>query len=141
MEEKGQCMRRKYLIGLFFICLLCIVILIILIQMKRYDERDLQKLQLEEKAIEIQNEELETQNVSQVDATVVENIPKVLSEYYAKNVNGCICIFKADGNTLFYESDILFEDLPIEVREEIDGQGKYFSTELEVYYFLESYSS
>ena len=29
MEEKGQCMRRKYLIGLFFICLLCIVILII----------------------------------------------------------------------------------------------------------------
>lgn len=51
-----------------------------------------------------------------------------------------VCVYKADKQTLYFESEILLEDLPLSVQEEVI-QGKYMSSEMEVFHFLESYSS
>lgn len=60
--------------------------------------------------------------------------------YYIMAVEGKICIYKQDKETIFFETDLMLYDLPEVVQREV-LKGKYIDSELKVYHFLESYSS
>lgn len=60
--------------------------------------------------------------------------------YYLKNVNGYVVVFLSDKKTAYEYTDILCEELPEAVREEI-ANGKYIENQEELYGFLENYSS
>ncbi len=60
--------------------------------------------------------------------------------YYLKNVNGYVVVFLSDKKTAYEYTDILCEELPESVREEI-ANGKYIENQEELYGFLENYSS
>ncbi len=55
-------------------------------------------------------------------------------------LDGEIRIYKADRETLYFRTELLLQDLPENVQQEII-EGKYMDSELKVYHFLESYSS
>ena len=60
--------------------------------------------------------------------------------YYLMVADHFIVVFRGDMETLYMNTDILLEDLDDSLQAEII-QGKYLTTEEEVYNFLESYSS
>ncbi len=60
--------------------------------------------------------------------------------YYLKNVNGYVAVFLSDKKTAYEYTDILCEDLPETIQEELVN-GKYIGTQEELYGFLENYSS
>lgn len=60
--------------------------------------------------------------------------------YYIMAQNHHVCVFEADKQTLYFQTGILLEDLPLSVQEEVI-EGKYMDSEMEVFHFLESYSS
>ncbi len=60
--------------------------------------------------------------------------------YYLKNVNGYVGVFLSDKKTAYEYTDILCEELPQTVQEELVN-GKYVETQEDLYGFLENYSS
>ena len=60
--------------------------------------------------------------------------------YYLKNVNGYVVVFLSDKKTAYEYTDILCEELPQTVQEELVN-GKYVETQEDLYGFLENYSS
>lgn len=60
--------------------------------------------------------------------------------YYLMVADHFIVVYRGDMETLYMNTDILLEDLDDSLQAEII-QGKYLTTEEEVYNFLESYSS
>lgn len=60
--------------------------------------------------------------------------------YYLKNVNGYVVVFLSDKKTAYEYTDILCEELPQAVQEELVN-GKYVETQEDLYGFLENYSS
>lgn len=60
--------------------------------------------------------------------------------YYLLEKDGKVCIYKSDKSTIFYESELKLKDLPFDIQREV-LKGKYLETEIQVYHFLESYSS
>lgn len=60
--------------------------------------------------------------------------------YYIMAVEGKVCVYKQDKETIFFETDLMLYDLPEVVQREV-LKGKYIDSELKVYHFLESYSS
>ena len=60
--------------------------------------------------------------------------------FYIMEVNGEICVFEHDKETLYFKTGLHAESLPAEVRYELK-EGKFMDSELQVYHFIESYSS
>ncbi len=60
--------------------------------------------------------------------------------YYLKNVNGYVVVFLSDKKTAYEYTDILCEELPKTIQEELVN-GKYIETQEDLYGFLENYSS
>ncbi|MCI8559779.1 MAG: hypothetical protein HFH03_01425 [Dorea sp.] len=60
--------------------------------------------------------------------------------YYLKNVNGYVVVFLSDKKTAYEYTDILCEELPQTIQEELVN-GKYIETQEDLYGFLENYSS
>ena len=60
--------------------------------------------------------------------------------YYLMEVNGYIVVYLSDKTTPYEYTDILYEDLPAMMREEVRN-GKYIETTEELYGFLENFSS
>lgn len=54
--------------------------------------------------------------------------------------NNRIVVYRLSNNEIFANTDIRLQDLPYALRTEIQN-GKYFASEIQLYYFLESYSS
>lgn len=130
-------MQKKYCFGLFFICLFCIAfVFFILLQNREMRRPVIPEMENEGSFEEAQ---LQEETASEVDTKKVKNTVKK-NGYYAKIVDDYICIFQENQDCMFYQSDILAEDLPVDLQKELEA-GKYFATELEVYYFLESYTS
>lgn len=63
-----------------------------------------------------------------------------VSGYYLMVADHFIVVYRGDMETLYMNTDILLENLEDTLQAEII-QGKYLTTEEEVYNFLESYSS
>ena len=60
--------------------------------------------------------------------------------YYLKNVNGYVVVYLSDKKTAYEYTDILCEELPQTIQEELVN-GKYIETQEDLYGFLENYSS
>ena len=55
-------------------------------------------------------------------------------------VDGEICVYEHDKETLYFRTGLNPANLPADVRVEVKN-GKFMDTELQVYHFIESYSS
>lgn len=60
--------------------------------------------------------------------------------FYIMEVGGEVCVYKYDKKTLYFKTGLKVEDLPADVRYELKD-GKFMDSELQVYHFIESYSS
>lgn len=60
--------------------------------------------------------------------------------YVLKAAGGCVWVYEGDGETVYESTEILLNSLPDKLQREILA-GKHLSTELELYSFLENYSS
>lgn len=60
--------------------------------------------------------------------------------FYLRELHGFVAVYSDDGRTVYEFTEIPVTDLPEEVRQEI-AEGKYISSEKELYAFLENYSS
>ena len=60
--------------------------------------------------------------------------------YYLMEVNGYLVVYHSDKKTPYEYTDILFEELPSALKQEIKN-GKYIKNMEELYGFLENYSS
>ena len=60
--------------------------------------------------------------------------------YYLMEVNGYIVVYLSDKKTPYEYTDILFDELPEKLQEEIRN-GKYIEDTKTLYGFLENYSS
>lgn len=60
--------------------------------------------------------------------------------YYLMAVDHKIWIYQSDKTTVYFKTDMKLEDVPEKVQDEIIN-GKYMNSEIDIYHFLESYSS
>lgn len=60
--------------------------------------------------------------------------------YYLCELHGYVAVYLSDRSTIYELTDIALTQLPQEVQQEV-AEGKYISTDKELYGFLENYSS
>lgn len=60
--------------------------------------------------------------------------------FYIMEVDGEVCVYEHDKTTLYFKTGLKAENLPADVRYELQN-GKFMDSELQVYHFIESYSS
>lgn len=60
--------------------------------------------------------------------------------YYLMEEEGMVYVYQGDKTTLYEQTTISLETLPAKLQEEIN-EGKYLQSEMELYSFLENYSS
>lgn len=80
--------------------------------------------------------------------TAAEEYPSVAADgqafkedcYYLMEVNGYIVVYLSDKKTAYEYTDISYDRLPANLRNEIRN-GKYIASPEELYGFLENYSS
>lgn len=60
--------------------------------------------------------------------------------YYLMNNEGMVYVYQGDKTTLYEQTTISLKDLPAKLQDEI-SEGKYLQSEMELYSFLENYSS
>ena len=60
--------------------------------------------------------------------------------FYLKTDNGKVHVYRGDGETVYEYTNIQVSSLPEAVQREIE-QGKFIKSEVELYSFLENYSS
>lgn len=77
--------------------------------------------------------------ISQVDSTNVEN-PNINSGYFLRVNGDYVVVYLYDNSTIFEETDILMSTLGEGLQKEIIN-GKYIPTTVELYGFLENFSS
>lgn len=94
----------------------------------------------EDKQKGLVSQHLESFSKDKVKIIRIFDAPEDEIGYYIMVQYEHVCVFKADKQTLYFQSGILLEDLPLTVQEEVK-KGKYMSSEMEVFHFLESYSS
>lgn len=61
--------------------------------------------------------------------------------YYLAILNNKVVVYREDGQTIYMETDIPAEDLPSDVLQELLVQKRIVDNEVDLYDFLESYSS
>lgn len=103
-------------------------------------EEDGKMLTLEDKEKGFQSQHLELFSADRVKILRIYDTTKELTGYYIMALNGEICVYKHDKKTLYFKTGLRVEDLPATVRAEVQ-EGKYMDNELQVYHFIESYSS
>lgn len=127
-------MEKRYTIGLFFAILTVVFALFCWSVWDRHkviEEKTRQEkiLLSEEKASEAETLEENVKYVIQVNGG-----------YYIMITDGYVCVYRASDKSLYFQTEILAQDLPEDVCRELE-LGKYMSSEVEVYHYLESYSS
>ena len=83
------------------------------------------------------NIESETEDNTQ---SIISSHEYVTYYFYAKNDNGKISIYDINSQTLYMETGIEISLLSEEIQKELES-GIYFKNEVELYDFLECYSS
>lgn len=120
-------MKNKYGIGLFAIAL----ILILLISCAYQYTFQLAK-EREEKE---RKAEMAAEEYASVDGQALK-----ADCYYLMEENGYIVVYLSDKKTAYEYTDISYDRLPANLRNEIRN-GKYVGSQDELYGFLENYSS
>lgn len=103
-------------------------------------EEDGKMLTLEDREKGFQSQHLELFSADRVKILRIYDTTRELTGYYIMELNGEICVYEHDKKTLYFKTGLKVEDLPATVRAEVQ-EGKYMDNELQVYHFIESYSS
>lgn len=130
-------MEKKYGIGLAVVVLIIIAALSFAYSAEyKYEER-LQAI----KAEKVKKGTLEKIKLQQKEDTVsTQGDAKKEDTYYLAELNGYVVVYKYDRKTVFEYTNILVEDLPENLKEEIQS-GKILEGTQKLYGFLENYSS
>ena len=81
-----------------------------------------------------------TENDVSKDEAVTISQEYISYPYYIKVEYGRLAVYESKSKEIYMETSIEVRDLPIELQEKIKT-GIFFQTEVELYDFLESYSS
>ncbi|MBO5033877.1 MAG: hypothetical protein J6D08_18725 [Lachnospiraceae bacterium] len=95
---------------------------------------------LEEREKCFKSQHLELFSAEKIKILRIYDTTKELTGFYIMEVDGEICVYEQDKTTLYFRTGLTPENLPADVRYEVQ-KGKYMDTELQVYHFIESYSS
>lgn len=101
---------------------------------------DSKQLSLTDKERGFRTQHLELFSGEQVKIVRIFDTTEEEVGYYIMAVEEEIWIFKQDRQTIFFKSDLILEDLPEKVQQEVI-EGKFMDSDIKVYHFLESYSS
>jgi hypothetical protein len=95
---------------------------------------------LDNKLSGLKSQHLELFSAEKVKILRIYDTTTELTGFYIMEVNGDIDVYKSDKETLYFKTGLTFDELPLDVRSEVQN-GKYLETEIQVYHFIESYSS
>lgn len=95
---------------------------------------------LEEKQKGFKSQHLELFSADKIKVLRIYDTTQGESGFYIMEVDGEVCVFEYDKKTLYFKTGLHPENLPVEVRLELQ-EGKFMDNELQVYHFIESYSS
>ncbi len=88
-----------------------------------------------------EREQLLSENENEKESEIAESsVGAAACEYVLGEEDGYIIVYYADKETVYSNTDIRVEQLPLSLQKEI-GEGKPVYSEGELYNFLESYSS
>ena len=125
---------KKYSIGLFVLFLGCVALIGAAYQFSfQYSKK-----QAEEEA-RLKQEMMESVKEEE-DAVAAEGNVSKGEVFYLMDLNGFVAVYKADKETIYEYTNIVVEDLPEDVRQEIQ-EGKEIRSAEKLYGFLENYSS
>ena len=124
-------MKNKYVIGFFCVLLFAAVLLTAGYQISYRHVMDRQASRSEE--------ESSTESIA-AEGQAVKEEPGEEEGYYLCELQGYVAVYLSDRSTIYELTDIPLTDLPKEVQQEV-AEGKYVSTDGELYAFLENYSS
>ncbi len=133
-------MKNKYGIGFFAFTIIAVLVITCAYQFSYYRAKD--------KALEVRLKEQEEEKRAEERLTEKKKEEAVAAEgealkedcYYLMEVNGYIVVYLSDKKTPYEYTDILYDELPDGIREEIRN-GKYIEDTETLYGFLENYSS
>lgn len=139
-------MKNKYSIG-FFVAAMAAVVALAGAYRFSYEKakaKAVEELKLEMQA-EKKSEEMLEKNETSGNQTRNGSISadgQALKEdcYYLMEVNGYVVVYLSDRKTPYEYTDILYDELPAVLRQEIRN-GKYLEGSEELFGFLENYSS
>ncbi len=125
-------MKNKYGIGFFTAAIVAVLVITCAYQLSFQKAKESAK-----KRAEKQQEEMMARQESSVAAD-----GNALKEdcYYLMEVNGYVVVYLSDKKTAYEYTDIMFDELPAVLRDEIRN-GKYVESTEALYGFLENYSS
>ena len=131
-------MKNKYGIGFFVITITAALLITCAYQFSYYRAKE----RAQEARLEKETEtEPEKETASRPEQTVAADGEALKEDcYYLMEVNGYIVVYLSDKKTPFEYTDILYDELPEKLRNEIRN-GKYIKDTKELYGFLENYSS
>lgn len=95
---------------------------------------------LEEKQKGFKSQHLELFSAEKIKVLRIYDTTQETSGFYIMEVDGEVCVYKHDKKSLYFKTGLNVENLPADVRAELQ-KGKFMDSELQVYHFLESYSS
>ncbi len=101
---------------------------------------DSKQLSLVDKERGFQSQHLELFSGEQVKIVRIFDTTVEEIGYYILAVEDEIWVYKQDKETVYFKTDLILDDLPEAVQQEV-MEGKFIDSELKVYHFLESYSS
>ena len=95
---------------------------------------------LAEKQKGFKSQHLELFSAEKIKVLRIYDTTQGTTGFYMMEVDGEVCVFEHDKTTLYFRTGLKVEDLPADVRYELK-EGKFMDSELQVYHFIESYSS
>lgn len=101
---------------------------------------DSQTMTLEDKEKGFKSQHLELFSTDRIKVLRIYDTSKETTGFYIMEVDGEIGVYREDKTTLYFRTGLDPKSLPADVLNEV-REGKYMDTELQVYHFLESYSS
>jgi len=95
---------------------------------------------LTEKQKGFKSQHLELFSAEKIKVLRIYDTTQETTGFYIMEVDGEVCVYKHDKKTLYFKTGLKVEELPADVRAELK-EGKFMDSELQVYHFIESYSS
>lgn len=129
-------MKNKYAIGFTAIAAASILLITFAYQFSYYKAKE----HAEEARLKAETEIVDVPAQEPEESIATEGGALKEDCYYLMEVNGYIVVYLSDKKTPYEYTDILYDELPEKLRDEIRN-GKYIESTKELYGFLENYSS
>lgn len=126
-------MKNKYGIGFFMAAIVGVITI-----SGAYELSYQKAKEKAEQQVKVEQEEIE--EVQSQKSVLTEGQALKEDCFYLMEVNGYIVVYHSDKKTPYEYTDIMYDELPVSLREEIRN-GKYIEDTQSLYGFLENYSS